>query len=486
MIIGCGSWMAPVDFDEAINLQVAQSLSEKFSYESKLVPTKIYHDKITTNGPIQYLMALMIRFFGIDVGRAIGLGLLGGLAAVSIYIYSGKSFILYCLLLFSWPVFALAHTRFMGEIFSITMIIVGMSEWHKWLDENNQLYLNWRSNRLLFSGIAFGVSISTKLFSAVVLLVLLSSLILAKYYTPDKKISIINYFKSIIYPLIIAYIFFFVQISFSIFHSSYEINTIFMTVKQFLLSHKRHVDGLLTSNLLQTIKHDHFFPLQTSIPAILILMYLLMLLIDFHLIFLIPAIFIVALIFFGHFDFRRLFVLIIPIMLVTFRVIKFNECCDALKKHICNRINMLVLITIIVSALFFGNSYLLKLLRSFNFYGAPHNYAYIRKSKNDTTAPSRYRDELIYLINKLPGPIFVKGFLGQFPEISLRTRTVFYDRDAAENIPLIKATTQGFLMFSAWDENVTNRNCGEIIYKEWPLVLCKFTPGKSRPVVREY
>lgn len=83
--------MTPVDFDESINLQVAQSLSEKFSYESKFVPTKIYHDKITTNGPIQYFMAVMLRFLGVDLGRAIGLGLLGGLAAVSIFIVDPKN-----------------------------------------------------------------------------------------------------------------------------------------------------------------------------------------------------------------------------------------------------------------------------------------------------------------------------------------------------------------------------------------------------------
>jgi len=115
--------------------------------------------------------------------------------------------------------------------------------------------------------------------------------------------------------------------------------------------------------------------------------------------------------------------------------------------------------------------YLLDTLRQFSWSGAPRNIAIVTKR-------TTYNDQLIPLLQKLDGPVFTSRWW-QFPEISLRTGTAFYDRFAPENSTLLDRR-HGYLLFSsqnAEDLATEKTLCGAILFRDRDLILCQYRPS---------
>lgn len=479
IVIGASTWMTPIEFDSAFNFQVASSLLEKFSYESRYIPVKIYHEQITTNGPIQYYMALFIGLFGLDLGRALGLGILGGMAAFSIYKYSRHSFILYCLLLLFWPLFAELHNLFLGEILTITMIIVGLSQWEKWHDwleshfshhsfSNNSI---WHNYRLWATGLAFGAAIATKLIAIGIIPLLLFCLSFHAMgnYHDKTKIEQSNLFAYwFIVPMLIALAFFMLQFSISIMHSSGNPGSIMPSLKLFIVEHLHQAN---TAKFKLNLQDSY---LQFNGTIIILLLVSLCLLLYKNIAFSIPAIFIMVLLFIVHLNLRRTLPLIVPLLLLSIKIIAASQ--PGIAAHYTVRGLVVLLfsgLTLISGCLLTHTPlYLIDRLRQFSLAGAPHNVALITKDQ------STYDESLITIIKDLDGPVFTTRWW-QFPEISLRAGAIFYDRRAPETSRILYEKPC-YLLFSAHnppDKSSENSLCGTILYKDGDLVLCEYRPN---------
>jgi len=487
LVIGASTWMTGIDFDSAFNFQVAQSLQKNFSYETRYVPSKVYHDKVTTNGPIQYFMAAMIGLFDLDLGRSIALGIIAGMAAVTIFLYSRQSFALYCLLLLFWPSFFVLHTFFLGEVFTNTMIIAGLIAWERWSDEfmrhlpsQDRISCLWNTPSLWLSSVAFGVAISTKLLAAPVTLLLLFCLAVYKLggrgrTWPERRTR--NDFLWVTWfllPCSIALVIFGLQFSTSILHSGGHLDTIWPTLKLFVMSHFHQAESAAANTATR------WWPTLESIPALIVLLGLLVLLLRKHVIFLLAGIVVAALLFVGRLDLRRLMPLIVPIMLLAAKEShSYSPGTTKLRLIDIHHSPLLAASIILFFGTFLANQpiYLLKRLSQFTLSGVEHNLLYI--SKKTAEPRKEYDISLISTIKALPGRVFTSGW-NQYPEISLRAHTVFYDRFAPENSPLLHNNEPCFLLlFSSEDPTDLSTEhdiCGQILYRDNSLILCQYSP----------
>lgn len=470
--------MTPIAFDDAFNFQVARSLAEKFSYQSQYVPTEVYYGRITTNGPIQYGMAAMLKLFGLDLGRSLTLGLVGGLMALSVYRFSVHSFILYCLLLLLWPLFALSHAWFCGEILTITMMVTGIHYWEQWrarLQSNHDRRLDpfskavWSDTYLWVSGIAFGVAIATKLLS-----ILGITLFVFCLSMDTKRFKPTNYKAAIIYALpavAIATFFFAMQFSVSVLHSSGNITSILPAIVSFIKAHIWQADLLKTQFGLREAYIQPY-----EIPIIVVLVLSACMLIRENPTFILLALCLAALILIFHFNQRRMLPLTISTMLLAMRPRRRHTDGD---KKISNKIfpALLVCSTVIllVGSVFARPPlYLAEGFKQFSLTGAATNAAYISQEQGN------FPPELLPTLKKLNGPIFTSGWW-QFPEISLRAGLAFYNRFADENRGLLTAPGATLLFSRKNSEDTASQEtmCGKVIFQDRDLVLCEYHPAAS-------
>lgn len=117
----------PSDLDEAINLQIAQALSQDFVYRHAFRPQRIHDPAISTNGPIQYLMALAIKFFGLHWAKVFVLSLTFPAFLFSIAIVSPFPAVVFSLLIFFWPSYLHLASTFVGPIAATTLCLWGFS-----------------------------------------------------------------------------------------------------------------------------------------------------------------------------------------------------------------------------------------------------------------------------------------------------------------------------------------------------------------------
>ncbi len=243
-VISAAAWMTPIAFDDAFNFQVSQSLAGKFSYQSKYIPTKIYNGVITTNGPVQYLMAGMIKIFGLDVGRSLTLGAIGAVMVSSVYSYSIRGFIGYCLLIICWPLLAYLNASFLGEILAAAMMISGINHLEQWQEELANLDASgckltskniWLKIQLWISGVALGLAVSTKLIALAFSVLVVICLSAAKIQKRKlKKSALLIYVMPVLF---IAVLFFLLQFSISILHSGGNIYSIWNSMLSFVNDH---------------------------------------------------------------------------------------------------------------------------------------------------------------------------------------------------------------------------------------------------------
>lgn len=486
VIIGAASWMTPIEYDGAYNFQVAQSLQKKFTYQTRYVPSKVYDDRVTTNGPIQYFMAVMIGIFDLDLGRSIALGTIAGLAAVIFFLYSQQSFYLYCLLLLLWPSFAWTHINFWGELFAIAMTMAALIAWEGWFSEvmihapsqGRVLFKLCRSPYFLLSGLFLGMAISTKLMAAPASLLLLFCLVIYKLREKPKSglraHDVHLWLLLFILPCSIALVIFGIQFSVSILHSGGHLGTIWPTLKLFIESHFQQAEVAASR-----LDASRWQPKAESLPSLIVLLALLIYLLRRHVIFLLPGIAIAALLFAGQFKLRRIMTLMLPVMLLAAKEIQAsNPVINKSARPAFPDWPLVGVGVILIVGAFFSNQPvpLLKIISQFHCKGAqPNQLFYPGKATKDNL----YDPNLIPKIEALPGRIFTSGWY-QFPEISLRTQTVFYDRFASENFSLLLPNSSPcFLLFDSEGprDNTTEQDlCGEILHRRGSLILCQYRP----------
>ena len=482
--ISASTWMTPIDFDGAMHFQVAESLRDNFTYKSRYEPSKVYYPKITTNGPLQYFMASMISLFGLDKGRSLALGSVAGGAAVISFLYCWQSFILYSLLIVFWPIFFAAHTLFLGEVFTISMMMAGFMNWERWSQDayiiaRSTAIDRWKtilfSRNLLYSGLFFGCAISTKLFSAPSILLLLFCLAIDNYIISS---DIKSLFKSpvvavaIVVPYVIAIAIFILQFYVSTLHSGADTTTSFILFKEFIESHMRQ--SRIIS--LRNINHIAMLKYQLVIIVIYVMIFLFML--RKHMIMTIIIVASIVLTLWFNLNQRRIMPLTVPFMLISMRIIWKESIGEIIvKSNIINRYYLVAVAAIIMMTVDVLSSTPITIVNTmlrFSLKGAAHNVARISSKPGDRV----YHNTLLPMLTRLTGPVFTSGWW-QYPEISLRTGMIFYDRFAPENRQLLNNANQSFLLFSSnnQEDRLTERSlCGNILYRDGSLVLCRFSP----------
>jgi len=480
ILVSSATWMEHITFDDAFNFQVALSLADKFVYSSTYIPQHIYNPDITTNGPLQYFMAMCIKMGGIDVGRAVGLGLVGGLCATVVYCFSRKAFVVYILMFLFWPLFVAINCLFLGEVFEISMILIGLIVWGKWCREcvdysggNYPHRILWGNKYLWLSSIAFGFAISTKLLAISVVSVFLFLCTMVVIW--DKNTDyVVNRWGQIsllfILPLSFSIVIFIAQFSVSILHSTGQVQTIFPHLWQFVIGHFKQ--GIHATRVYTISQELNLF--QKNLCGILALAVSLVVLLKKHHIFIVLVICFLIFFFLLHFDIRRLSPLIIVSIFIaakTFdsqKIIKSQSGFEGFDFACTLQIGLFV--SLILGGIMASNykpSFLFSKLASFSLQGVPPNYAFVTRSQ------SFYDNSLLGIIRNLDGPIFFTGWW-QFPEISLRSGVHFYDRFAEENHNIFQEDRPNYLLFnSAFEPKIENSMCGIILYKDHNLVLCE-------------
>lgn len=151
-----------IDFDSAYNLEVAQSLARHFVYAQTYQPASIYPAAITSNGPMQYVAALIVLITH-NAAVAATLTACAGTLLFASGLYRLRLWLALMPLAFflKWTLFATLSSHFLGEIWAAGFLVHGIA----WL----------RKDALGWAALAFAGAIATKLLCiALVPLILLA------------------------------------------------------------------------------------------------------------------------------------------------------------------------------------------------------------------------------------------------------------------------------------------------------------------------
>jgi hypothetical protein len=171
---------ATFSFDDSVNMQVAVSLAQSFIYKSSYLPAQIYWPAITTNGPIQYVMAGAVATFGVDTARVVVLNLIYAAFLCSVYFYMPIGAAIFALLLFIWPTYLDAAAHFIGEFSAIIFCVLGFICAEK-------LFTTLRPRWLWWAAALFGCAIATKFIAVFLVPFLLLVAIFGQSKTFEKR-----------------------------------------------------------------------------------------------------------------------------------------------------------------------------------------------------------------------------------------------------------------------------------------------------------
>ena len=476
--ISASTWMTPIDFDGAMHFQVAESLRDNFTYKSRYEPSTVYYPKITTNGPLQYFMAAMISLFGLDKGRSLALGTVAGMAAGIVFLYSWRSFILYSLLIVFWPMFFAVHTLFLGEVFAISMMMAGFMNWERWSQEvyrTKPIINNWKiilsSPSLLYSGLFLGIAISTKLFAAPAILLLLFCIAIDQHIRlPGRNYHTVAIIIAI--PYLLSVVIFIFQLCIATLHSGVDITTSFAILKKFVESH------MMQSRIISLRNVNYILALRDQWVIVIAYLAISLFMLRNHTVMTLTVFASVVLTLWFNLNQRRIMPLTVPVMLISMKISYKKPLDNDIDNN--NIINRYCLIAVVAIILMLGDVLsltpitIINKLLNFSLKGASHNVARISRQPGDRV----YNKTLLPLLKSLDGPVFTSGWW-QYPEIALRTGMIFYDRFSPANKRLLLNANRSFLLFSSknQEDRLTERNlCGNILYRDGSLVLCRFSP----------
>jgi hypothetical protein len=480
------SYMRPLGFDDAFNLQVAKSLSDSFIYQSTYYPRYIYDYRITTNGLMQYITALGLNVAGNRIALSTTLGIISIFSLLAVLKYSSRSFLALVVLLVSYPGLSGLMTTYLGEIFSLGFIFLGSFFIRRRLPAAQSLTL--RGN-ILPAALCFGLAISTKLIAAV----LIPFFVFALLY-PSGRIEWRNIFYAVVDSLkvyTLAILFFVLFFYVSVLHSQLV-----------MAGSGREMSELLVSSpgLLKFVQH-HFWQQSTGssymlkswafstiwiFPLVCASLFLLFVASPGWIPF---AVFLVAFLLVGGMHERRIFLFIVPPVLFAadFAAVKAEELRARLSFSAAfRRIPHAAFLLVLGYALGSGLQRTPPLVP-------------LKSSFDSTSTFSLVWPQLEYLKGMFAGPrsndFVVKDSISksyeavaiqrspiivsswwQFPDLQLRSGVSFYDRMDPGVSSRLKGASP-LLLFNPqlrdWPETSIGM-CTEIVVDLPDLVLCRY------------
>ena len=488
------SYVQPIGFDDAFNLQIAKSLSEYFIYQSTYYPRFIYNHQVTTNGLIQYLAAFDIKLFGDRFGLALTLSLISIFTLGTLLKYSWKTFVAVVALLVSYPFINLLMTAFKGEISALGFMFLGAYYTKRHISKSEESGLIRHS--LLMSSVCYGLAISTKLISGVVL----PFFVFGLYYSStnfDKRKSI-NAFKNTSIAYVLSLVIFALIFYFSTLHS-----------QLFLILYENTNSDIPVSNLgLIKFIQDHFFQ-QSSVTDFMLktdafsVNWLLPLIFSSLLLLVVSscgwipfAIIVTLIIAVGNLNERRLFLFFAPAILIASCYI-FSELKSYLEERrnyscYANLVSSFVVISIWMYALVVGFQKMpLSFAESPNNNRCPlfsyfslawPNLSYAKKSISCTGSHCNNfvvgdpGEKVIEAIRNEKSPVIVSGWW-QYPELQLSSKISFYNRIESSGIAKKLQGASPLLLFNpsikSWPET-SIKMCSRVIIELPDVVLCYY------------
>ena len=480
------AYVQPLDHDGSFNLQVAKSLANNFVYQSTYYPRYIYDGCVTTNGFIQYLAALDFRLFGDRLGLAITLALITTFPLIACLRYSLKTFAAFVVLMISYPLFVVLMTSFWGEIAALGFLMLGASFTRLKL-RNSQSSPGLFSNTV-GSAICYGLAISTKLIVAIALPLILFGL----FYTSRRfdKILFVTAIRNTVSTYLLSMIVFILVFYVSVFHSEVFLVIFGQSVSDFVsdpgllkfieghFSQAREHIGF--STMLSFDAFDSGWLLPLFFASLALLVYASLGWVPF-------AISVIILLTIGGLNDRRLFLFIIPGILLAadYTFCEAGRFFQAVRKYRYNVVSIvlnIIVLSIWIYALVYSDSPAglaaqldspFTLLKT-KFDSAKHSLEQLAQGNNNFVVTQSEID-VAEAIKRANAPVITSGWW-QFPALQLFSKTSYYDR-MDPSVPSHLQGTHPLLLIDpankAWPETSVQM-CTRIIIETPDHVLCYY------------
>lgn len=470
----------PLQYDESYNLQVARSLAEHFSYSTLYAPPQILNPAITTNGPAQYIAALVLLLtHNVILTAIIASALAMLLVALGAYLVRPWLVAVIAILFLRWDVFFYVATNFVGEMWAVGFALLAFVFLRRGLESGT--FADKAVRKYILGAIAFfGLAISSKLLIAIAILALLVGVLATdgarKHLAGLPLVQYVIIGTTYIGGSAIAA--FVVVMAFSVLHSVRHVSDALALVSlisgfvahHFLIAHTAHAGGSLP--LLSRLHDVNAAVAVLFVAAVGLLTwrnpaYL--------------AIAAVTLLPFIAYNFSERQLAPFIVLTLVFGLEEGRQLCAQIDGRLGLQKGVVALATGFVGVLFVA---LVCHLANIRFIGT--TFEKEARAASTPYAVSTSRGEYYYhagLISAIKNQKYVvtSGWW-QFPEISIRWGLQFYDRINAANSSLTGRRDVALLLDNGnryWPLTSVDANCGKILYTDGPLVLCRYKPGVS-------
>lgn len=476
-LTGYYTGLKPIQFDEAFNFQVAMSLAQHFSYSTIYQPGQVLNPAITTNGAPQYIAAIIYGLchdpnLTVTIVAMLGMALLAG----STLLLRPWLVAIVFLFFLRWDQFFYDSTSFLGETWAIGFVVLGFVVLKRALKQTE----DQKRSRVFFvvATVLFGLAITAKLLVAFAIIPLL----LGFFWSQESATgsSTARSLKEALTLTVLmsgAAIFtFLVLVSLSVAHSARHIadlSALPSHVTAFILHHFAIAHAVTTqtpTGPLWAIQHF-------SNPAILLLAAVASILLLSRSVAYAPFLVVTAILWLHfHFNERQ----ISPFFVLA--IVQGLSEDSVLWSYVSERTKHLRLVSMLSAAAliiaFFATSNAANIRFIGTTFEKQAKAGPLRYFVATSRGPYYYHDGLIAAIRKQR--VVVTTGWWQYPEMSVVWNLQFYDRINPLNANL-NDTGDAALLFDPgnkyWPLTSEASNCASIIYRDGPLVLCRYKRG---------
>lgn len=465
-----------LSYDAAFNLQIAKSLASDLVYSSTYNPGYIHDYRVTTNGLLQYLCALLLSVFGNRLGLALTLTLVAAAFFYAAKKYSPAAWLLCITIVFTSANFSDQLTSFMGEITSMVFVILGLHTL------SNRTAARSDTAAIVMAGVFFGFATTTKLISGVVV----PFLAFGACATHDPKLTWPNFKSTTVRAIqvsIIALAVFVAEFYFSTFISQLMVKFAHAGSAEIppsapgLWKFIEHHFWQGSTSPKEMMLHLGSFSNAVTLPLIFIAIGLLL---SFSL-FWSPLVLLIACLLISGMYERRAIPIFFPLMLAGAWVAskKLEEMKERNGKFSISGglpvLYIAAILFLVVPQLFQKD---IRKALALNPDEVSQLLALNRSDFQIFPADQRVLS-MASIIKAAPEKVLTSGWW-QFPEYQLASGKHFYDRTAPEPVALLQGKPDLLLLFdksSAWYPETSMELCSSVVKEIENLVLCRFKPG---------
>ncbi|WP_039784811.1 hypothetical protein [Herbaspirillum huttiense] len=464
-----------VSFDAAFNLQVAKSISHDLVYASTYNPSYINDYRITTNGPLQYLCALLLTIFGDRLGLALTLTLVAFFFLYSAKKYSSLAWLLCITIIFTSATFSDQLTSFLGEITALGFLILGLHT-----ISNAPLSRN-EAATLAMGSVFFGFAISTKLISGVVIPFLAFGV--CALHQP--KLTWANFTSTTVRAIAVS------LGALGVFIASFYFSS-FTSELLVKFLHAGSLDMPPTAPGLGKFIEHHFWQRSTaagrymlhldsfSNPLTLPLIFLASALLLVSSIFWAPLVLLCGYILISGMDERRIMLIYFPLLLAAawYASKQLRQVSETRNQFITSRIMPAAFVA--TTLLLIAPQIMQKGTRP-GLFLQTDKFEKLLSLKRSDLASFPVNPDIIrmsQIISATPGKVLTSGWW-QFPEYQLASGRNFYDRTAPAPAEQLKGRADLLLLFDKsfkWYPETSIALCSDVIAEMGDLVFCRFKP----------